>query len=138
MIADEGAMELPINIVVLTIVGMVALAFMLGSMPTDIVPKTMSADVVSGSVISLPGGIGRFDVDIRVTDVEGSQVSGANVVLRGFGAAGSGVTGDDGIANVKSSGEMHMGSYEGYLRLTVMASGYRDYNNDYAVKVIRV
>lgn len=134
---DEATTGLPIRIVVLLIVGAVGLAVILSAIPKDIVPKTMSAVVTSGSIVDLNSvNSGSAQITVKVTDIDGSPVGDAYVMLSGLGGAGHNKTNAGGVTVIDDVGTLKLSGYEGYLKLTVKASGYRDYVNEYAVKVV--
>ena len=142
MFQDEtAAIGLPMRMVVLTIVGMAGLAAMIifiGDM--SLVPKTMHADITdiddstTSSVLLANDGIKR--VTVRVTDIDGGPVVGATVVFYGLHSSASGVTGSNGnvLVNIDTSSFSVPG--EGYLKLSAKASGFVDYQNDFALKVV--
>ena len=96
---DEKAMELPINIVVMLVVGMVALATLISIMPTP--TKEMSVFVenagLRGSTLAKGNSIIvdsstaenslAITVVVKATDNDGNPVRNANVILRGLGGA---------------------------------------------------
>ena len=128
---------LPVKIVVLTIIGLAALAVMLSSIPSCITPKAISARILGNDTIGLETQEANFpNISVKVTDRGGNPVEGATVILSGLGSGGYGLTDKDGIANVSSAGKISLGSNEGYIKLTVKPQGcYQEYKNEYAVKV---
>jgi len=142
MFRDETAtIGLPMRMVVLTIVGMAGLAAMIifiGDM--SLVPKTMHADITgidgstTSSVLLANNGIKR--VTVRVTDIDGGPVVGATVVFYGLHASASGVTDSNGNALVNIDTSSFSVPGEGYLKLSAKASGFVDYKNDFALKVV--
>ena len=142
MFRDETAtIGLPMRMVVLTIVGMAGLAAMIifiGDM--SLVPKTMHADITdiddstTSSVLLANNGIKK--VTVCVIDVDGRPVVGATVIIYGLHASASGVTGSNGNAQVNIDTASFSFSGEGYLKLSAKASGFVDYQNDFALKVV--
>ena len=142
MFRDETAtIGLPMRMVVLTIVGMAGLAAMIifiGDM--SLVPKTMHADITgiddstTSSVLLANNGIKI--VTVRVTDIDGGPVVGATVVFYGLHASASGVTDSNGNALVNIDTSSFSVPGEGYLKLSAKASGFVDYKNDFALKVV--
>ena len=109
-LSDE-AMELPINIVVMLVVGMVALAALVAIIP----PPTKNMSVyIDGSGASATPTITMTDgnavivdsataqnpfyvrVTVSATDTDGNPVRDASVVLRGLGGVATNTTGNDG------------------------------------------
>lgn len=138
---EQGSIGLPIRMVVLTIIGLVGFAAIVGSIsnaPTA--PRPMYA-VANNSSFALPGGSGDTpQLLITVFDNDDNQISGANVVVWGpsHSAAAGGVTDSGGevvmqVANIS----LPVGKHEGYLSIKVMADGYMDYSDGYLVKVVK-
>jgi hypothetical protein len=142
MFRDEtAALGLPIRMVVLTIVGTVGLAAMIifiGDM--SLLPKTMHADIIgidnstTSSVLHVNNG--TKNVTIRVIDIDGGPVEGATVVFYGLHSSASGMTDSNGNTLVNIDTASLCGSGEGYLKLSAKASGFVDYQNDFALKVV--
>jgi len=142
MFRDEtAAMGLPMRMVVLTIVGMAGLAAMvivIGDL--NLVPKTMHADITgidnstTSSVLHVNNG--TKNVTVRVIDIDGGPVVGATVVFYGLHTSASGITDSNGNARVNIDTTSFSVSGEGYLKLSAKASGFVDYQNDFALKVV--
>ena len=138
---ERGSVGLPIRMVVLTIIGLIGFAAIVGSIsnaPTA--PRPMYA-VANVSSFTLPDGSGNTPpLFVTVFDNDDNQISGANVVVWGpsRSAAAGGVTNSDGefviqIVNIS----LPIGKQEGYLSIKVMADGYLDYTDGYVVKVVK-
>ena len=114
---DEKAMELPINIVVMLVVGMVALATLISIIPTP--TKEMSVfvegtslnggSVQQGNSIIVSADVAEnpfaVSVIIKATDSDGNPVRDANVVLRGLGGAASNTTDINGVTVLTTTGK---------------------------------
>lgn len=150
---DEKAMELPINIVVMLVVGMVALATLISIMPTP--TKDMSVFVEG---VRLEGGTlqkgNSIIVDantaenpfaitamVKATDSDGNPVRNANVILRGLGGAASNTTGPDGITFLTTAENAKVrldpNQNEGTMDLKILADGFYDYEKKDAVMIIK-
>jgi hypothetical protein len=142
MFRDETAtMGLPMRMVVLTIVGMAGLAAMIMFIgDINLVPKTMHADITgidnstTSSVLHVNNG--TKNVTISVVDVDGGPVVGATVVFYGLNTSASGITNSKGNALVNINTSSFNVPGEGYLKLSAKASGFVDYKNDFALKVV--
>lgn len=149
---DEAAMELPINIVVMLVVGMVALATLISIIPTP--TKEMSVFIEEAGLDSAtlsPGNsiivdatdADNFDimVKIKATDGDGNPVRDANVVLRGLGGVASNITNITGYSVLENSEGAQLrlspNQNEGTLDLTVSAEGFYDYERADAVMIIK-
>lgn len=156
MFRNDSAIELPINIVVMLVVGMVALAALIAIIPPP--TKNMSVNVdqagVSGSmsagntilVDSALVATGPFPVTVQISakDPDGYPVRNANIVLRGLGGAATGVTDDAGMCTLQadataSGSPVSMGANqnEGTMDLKITANGFYDYEKTNAVMIVR-
>jgi hypothetical protein len=146
-------MELPINIVVMLVVGMVALATLISIMPTP--TKDMSVFVEStaleggslekGNSIIVDSQTAEnpfaITVVVKATDQDGNPVRGANVILRGLGGAASSTTDAEGIATLTTpqNAEVRLdpNQNEGAMDLKIVADGFYDYEKKDAVMIIK-
>ncbi|AKB27527.1 hypothetical protein MSSIT_0808 [Methanosarcina siciliae T4/M] len=150
---DEKAMELPINIVVMLVVGMVALAALITIIPTP--TKDMSVFVegtaleggsiqqgnsiiVSAAVAENPFAVSAV---IKVTDNDGNPVRYANVVLSGLGGAASNTTDINGMTVLTTPENalvrLNPNQNEGTMDLKILADGFYDYERKDAVMIIK-
>jgi hypothetical protein len=150
---DEKAMELPINIVVMLVVGMVALATLISIIPTP--TKEMSVFVeetgLNGGNIQAGNSIivnaivaeNPFAVSavIKVTDNDGNPVRDANVVLKGLGGVASNTTDINGVTVLTTPGtalvRLDPNQNEGTMDLKILADGFYDYERKDAVMIIK-
>ncbi|MDO8727442.1 MAG: carboxypeptidase regulatory-like domain-containing protein [Candidatus Methanoperedens sp.] len=145
---DEKAIELPINIVVMLVVGMVALAALLAIIPkskenlsVEIIDVQVSDDpVTKGNTAKVVGATDHaVTVNIKVYDKNNDPVEKASATLTGGGGFGSDQTDKTGLAHLYlggSSGAMvtirpNQQSVE--LKLVVKANGFYDYEDERAV-----
>jgi hypothetical protein len=150
---DEKAMELPINIVVMLVVGIVALATLISIIPTPtkemsvFVEKTAlrgetlldgNSIVVNANTAANPFGV---TVMVKVTDKDGSPVRKANVILRGLGGAASNTTDINGISVLTTPDtalvRLDPNQNEGTMDLKVLADGFYDYEKEEAVMIVK-
>ena len=143
---EAGTIGLPIRITVLSIIGFIgfyAILSAIGSAPTPPEPMYATTNI---SAFSLPspesGGAGEtnLSLQIKVFDSNNRGIEEANVIAWSPDRkkAYSGVTDPDGNVTVKIiNPEIPAGKAEGYISIKVMRSGYRDFTNDYFLKVIR-
>lgn len=153
IIHDEKAMELPINIVVMLVVGMVALATLISIMPTP--TKDMSVFVestalgggslVTGNSIIVDASTAEnpfaITVVVKTTDSDGNPVRNANVILRGLGGAASNTTDANGFTYLTTpqGAEVRLdpNQNEGTMDLNIVADGFYDYEKKDAVMIIK-
>jgi len=150
---DEKAMELPINIVVMLVVGMVALATLITIIPTPTKEMSVFVEKTGLGVGSLQQGnsiiVGAtvaenpFAVStvIKVTDKDGSPVRNANVILKGLGGAASNTTDINGITVLTTPAnamvKLDPNQNEGTMDLKILADGFYDYERKDAVMIIK-
>ncbi len=140
LIQNEHGMELPINIVVMLVVGMVALAALLAIIPES--KKNLVVDVISvngedGVTNNIDNGAStNVSVDVKVYDNDNKLVEGANVIISGGGGFGSDKTDETGLARVDVSNvfiRLNQDSID--LKLVVKANGFYDYTNEEAILI---
>ncbi len=134
------AVGLPIKMVVLTVVGMAGLAAMLAFMSSSesTIPKSMHANIKNGSLIILSESPEIIELPVEVIDSKDcTPVVRASVDLSGMSAAAINITDGRGNSILRfNKNDFELKSQEGYLNLDVRASGFREYSNEYAVKVV--
>jgi len=145
---DEKAIELPINIVVMLVVGMVALAALLSIIPKS--KENLSVDIISikidegavknGSVTTVEGaGDYKVRVVAKVYDKNNNPVEKASVTITGGGGFGVDQTNTDGEAlidlgdTINSKVTLRPNQKSVPLKLVAKANGYYDYEDEYAV-----
>lgn len=139
-IRDDTGMELPINIVVMLVVGMVALAALLAIIPEskkNLVVEVDSVDGNSGVTGNIPNGV-PTDVEIGLTlyDRDNNPVQGASVIISGGGGQGSAKTDAYGQANVTVSNvfiRVNQDSID--LKLVAKANGFYDYTDESSILI---
>lgn len=151
---DKDALELPINIVVMLVVGVAALAALLAILNArPAVPATLQITVMkagtangstqNGAVIIVNNYNTKYGIHIKakVTDSKGNPVKGAFCVASGLGGSATDTSGSDGSITLDSSSggtqfELPQGM-DGSLKLLCTASGYDKYEKEDAVTVIK-
>ena len=156
LLKNESAIELPINIVVMLVVGMVALAALIAIIPPPTKNMAVNVDEAGqqgqtlnpGNTIIVDSAVAKspFVVEVKVSakDPDGYPVRDANVVLRGLGGVATNVTDDNGcctlITDSSNSGapiSLAANQNEGTMDLTISANGFYDYEKTDAVMVVR-
>ncbi len=134
------AIGLPIKMVVLTIVGMVGLAAILAVISNSeaAMPKPMHANINGGSLIILSESPDLIELPVEVINSkDGTPVEKASAALTGMSAVAINITDSRGDTVLKfNKGDLELTAQEGYLKLTVRAAGFREYENEFAVKVV--
>ena len=137
------ALGLPIKIVVLTIVGMVGLAAMISIIDNSqaVIPKPMHANLNSGSLTILSNFSDTDSITVPIEVVnskDGTPVEKASVALSGLNAFSVNITDREGSTVLNfNKNDFNLDTNEGYLRLNVKATGFLDYTNEYAVKIVK-
>jgi len=134
------AIGLPIKMVVLTIVGMAGLAAMMSFISNSeaAMPKPMHANINGSSLIilSAPSDIIELPVEV-INSKDGTPVVKASVSLTGMSVAAINVTDKTGDTVLKfNKSDIELKVQEGYLKLSIRAAGFREYENEFAVKVV--
>ncbi len=150
---NEKAMELPINIVVMLVVAMVALATLISIIPTP--TKEMSVFVESTGpapgnlqtgnsiIVSSTTAQNPFTVssEVRVTDKDGNPVRNANVILKGLGGVASNTTDINGVTVLTTPPgalvRLDPNQNEGTMDLKIIADGFYDYEKKDAVMIVK-
>jgi hypothetical protein len=134
------ATGLPIKMVVLTIVGMVGLAAILSviSNSESAMLKPMHANINSGSLIILSASPDIIELPVEVINSkDGTPVVKASAALSGMSAVAINITDSRGDTMLKfNKSDLELKVQEGYLKLNVRAGGFREYENEFAVKVV--
>jgi len=134
------AIGLPIKMVVLTIVGMVGLAAIIAVISSSeaSIPKPMHANIKAGSLIILSESPDLIELPVEVINSkDGAPVEKASVTLSGMSAVAIDITDSSGDTVLKfNKNDLELKTQEGYLKLTVRAAGFREYENEFAVKVV--
>jgi hypothetical protein len=141
---NEKGMELPINIVVMLVVGMVALAALLSIIPEskkNLIVEVESVDngdgLISGVTTNIiHGGGGNITANLKVYDNDNNPVHGANVIISGGGGLGSDKTDETGTATVLVDDVMIRFNQDSLdLQLIVKANGFYDYRDESAILI---
>jgi hypothetical protein len=146
---DEKAIELPINIVVMLVVGMVALAALLSIIPKS--KENLSVEIIDikidngavheGSVTTVEGA-GEYKVKVNATvfDKNNNPVEKASVTITGGGGFGVDQTNTYGDASVdlgkdsnNSKVNLRPNQKSVALKLVAKANGFYDYEDENAV-----
>ncbi|KAF5411083.1 MAG: hypothetical protein C5S43_03815 [Candidatus Methanocomedens sp.] len=139
-IRDNTGMELPINIVVMLVVGMVALAALLAIIPEskkNLVVEVDSVDGNSGVTGNIANGVPTVvNIYLTLYDRDNNPVQGASVIISGGGGQGSAKTDASGQANVTVSDvfiRLNQDSID--LKLVAKANGFYDYTDEAAILI---
>ncbi|AAM04344.1 TPA: hypothetical protein HA338_05675 [Methanosarcina acetivorans] len=138
---EAGTVGLPIRIVVLSIVGFVGFYAILSALTAAPAPdEPMYAITNISTVLPSSGEDSNFSLQISVFDRENRGIGEANVIVWSPDRkkAYSGITDSNGNVIIKVlNPELPTGKSEGYVAVKVMRTGYRDFSEEYFLKVKR-
>ncbi|MDO9517770.1 MAG: carboxypeptidase regulatory-like domain-containing protein [Methanosarcinaceae archaeon] len=148
---NDSAIELPINIVVMLVVGMVALAALIAIIPpptknmsVNIDESGIQGELKSGNTVIVNALTAQnaltLVIKITATDPDGNPVRDANVVLRGLGGVATNTTDINGVATlITDAAQVKLGANqnEGTMDLTITANGFYDYDKTDAVMIVK-
>ncbi|HEY9246254.1 MAG TPA: Ig-like domain-containing protein [Candidatus Methanoperedens sp.] len=144
---SEDAIELPINIVVMLVVGMVALSALLSIIPkskenlsVDIIDVSIGNKTTEGNSAKVIGaGDHQVKVNVKIFDKNNNPVEKASVTLSGGGGFGAEQTDDAGEATLTLGGTkgtkvtVRPNQETVELKLAVKANGFHDYEDEKAI-----
>jgi hypothetical protein len=140
---DAQVLGLPMHLIIIMIVAVAIIAAVLMMIPRG--TKMMIGQVQSGGVFKGDGSAGEISVtnvvitvEVKTNDDRRDPIQGALVRLSGARGIGEATTNHQGIA-VVNVGEciLNHGVNEAYLKMTIKAEGYEDYEDQRAVLIYR-
>ncbi len=134
---------LPMYLIVIMIVAVAVIAAVILMIPKG--SQTMIAQINAGSVQSGTGSAGDYTfgdftvtVTIMTNDDRQDPIQDAIVRLSGGHTVAEATTGADGVASITVSGaKLDANINEAYMKMTVKASGYEDFEDADAVLLYR-
>ncbi len=158
-IEDRRGIEgLPMRLIIIVVIAVIIIAALVTMMKYVTVDKPMTASCVEiqqNGDTRVEAGEGfvakvdysgmdaisniKFKAKIVVKDNDGKPVSGADVIIDGAHAVGSGKT--DGNGNVTISIEnakLEENQEDAYMKIIVKAKGYRDFGDDQGLLIKRI
>lgn len=134
---------LPMYLIIIMIIAIVVIAAVIFMMPKG--TQKCKGIVTDGFLLSSDAGAGGAEftfggesVKVKVTDMDGNPISGAKVTLTGAGVAESDFTDSDGTKEFTISPTLPENIDELYITMRVKADGYDDFEDQYAIQVVRV
>ena len=158
-IEDRRGIEgLPMRLIIIVVIAVIIIAALVTMMKYVTVDKPMTAsciEIQQNGDTRVEAGEGfvakvdysgmdaisniKFKAKIVVKDNDGKPVSGADVIIDGAHAVGSGKT--DGSGNVTISIEnakLEENQEDAYMKIIVKAKGYRDFEDDQGLLIKRI
>ena len=142
---DEAqVLGLPMYLIIVMIVAVAVIAAVIFMIPQG--TGMINAQIINNAVIAETPGhasaftFGSYEVEVKVTSNNNpaNPIAGATVTLVGSGDADSATTNSNGIATLSVSPSLSENINEGSMKLTVRASGYQEYTDDFAVTIYRL
>jgi len=140
---EAQVLGLPMYLIIIMIIAVAVIAAVLMMLPQG--TKMMIGQVQSGSVFKGNGDPGEITVsnvvvtvEVKTNDDRRDPIQGAIVRLSGAHGIGEATTNDQGIATIDVGDCMlDQGINEAYMKMTVKADGYEDYEDQDAVIIYR-
>ena len=140
---EAQVLGLPMYLIIIMIVAVAVIAAVLMMMPQG--TKMMIGQVQSGGVFKGDGAAGEITisdvivtVEVKTNDERRDPIEGALVRLSGAHGIGEAETNNQGVATVNVGDCMlDQGVNEAYMKMTIKAEGYEDYEDKDAVLIYR-
>jgi hypothetical protein len=136
---QHAVLGLPLRLTVSLVIGTIVLITILSSLLNPYVfPQRMIVSVTPMITI-LPGSEPEnVTFTVFVNDREGQVISGASVIIKGLGGAGSGVSNETGKATIQLQVQIQDGFFEGYLDISVKAGRYNPFEQQDMIKIVKL
>jgi hypothetical protein len=138
-IVDEHAvLGLPMRLTVSLVIGTIALITILSFILNPcLFPERMLVSVTP-YVTVLPGSEPEnVSFTIYVNETDGHPLSGASVIIKGLGGAGSGFSDETGKTIIEIQVQLKDGIHEGYLDVLVNAACHESFEQQDMIKVVK-
>jgi len=135
---NQAVLGLPMRLTVSLVIGSVALIAILSFILNPcLFPGRMSVSVTP--LVTVIGGVmpENLTVTVFVTETKGTPVSGASVIVKGLGGAGSGFSNESGKVVLQLNVHLPSGIYEGYLDVIVTAPCHQPFEQEDMIKVVK-
>jgi len=134
----EAVLGLPMRLTVSLFIGTIALIAILTYMLNPCLFPGKMIVSVSPLVTSIYGEMPEnITFMVYVNDTKGHPLSGAAVLIKGLGGAGSGFTDTNGKTVVQCTVQIQEGMYEGYLDISVKIACYESFEQQDLMKVVK-
>jgi len=135
---ESAVLGLPLRLTVSLIVGTLVLVAILSMILNPCLFPSRILVTITPQVTLVQGNSPEnVSFTVFVNDTDGFPLSGASVIIKGLGGAGSGVTDDHGKVLVQLAVQLESGTSEGYLDVTVKAVCHVPFEHQGFVKVVR-
>jgi hypothetical protein len=136
---EDAVLGLPMRLTVSLVIGTIALLAILSYILNPcLFPQKMIVSFTP-MVISFSGEDPQnITIFVNVTDISGHSISGASVLIKGLGGAGSGISNTNGMSMVQLQVQLETGMHEGYLDVSVSAACHERLEQQELIKIVRV
>lgn len=135
---EKAVLGLPMRLTVSLVIGAVALAAILSYILNPcIFPDKMIISIKP--MVNVISGSDPVDLDITVfvNETNGYPIVNANVVVKGAGGIGSGVTDNDGKIVIHITVKLEDGINEDYLDVSVKAACRETFSQQSTIKIVK-
>lgn len=135
---ESAVLGLPMRLTVSLIIGTIALIAILSMILNPCLFPHRMMVTISPEVTTLQGSSPEnVSFIVFVNDTDGFPLSGASVIVKGLGGAGSDVSDKNGKALVQLRVQLENGTYEGYLDISVKAPCHVSFEYHAIVKIVK-
>lgn len=135
---DDAVLGLPLRLTVSLIIGAVVLLTILSFILNPcLFPHRMLVSVTPLLMSLQSSDSENVTFTVFVNDTDGHPLSGASVIIKGLGDAGSGFSDKDGKTVVQIQVQLEDGVYEGYLDIVVKAVCHESFEHQDFIKVVK-
>lgn len=138
IVNEHAVLGLPMRLTVSLVIGTVALIAILSYITNPcLFPERMIVSLTP-IVTTLPGSEPEnVTFTVYVNETDGHPLSGASVIIKGLGGAGSGFSDDNGKVLIQIQVQLESGVYEGYLDISVKAACHVPFEHQDMIKVVK-
>ena len=135
---DRAVLGLPMRLTVTLIIGTIALIAILSFMLNPcLFPERMIVSVTPYVTILSEDGPANVTYIVYVNETDGHSLSGASIIIKGLGGAGTGFSDETGKASILLQVQLENGLHEGYLDICVKAACHETFEHQDVIKVVR-
>jgi hypothetical protein len=135
---EEAVLGLPMRLTISIVIGSLVLVAILAFMLNPcLFPKPLVISINPQLTTIQDDAPENISFNVFVNDTRGIPISGAVVIIKGLGGAGSGFSDDAGRARITLQVQLEPGSVEGYLDISVKAPCCVSFEGEDAVKVVK-
>jgi hypothetical protein len=138
IVNEHAVLGLPMRLTVSLIIGTVALIAILSYITNPcLFPERMIVSVTPIVTILQGSEPENVTFTVYVNETDGHSLSGASVIIKGLGGAGSGFSDDNGKVLIQIQVQLESGVYEGYLDISVKAACHESFEHQDMIKVVK-